>query len=74
FHFQAASFHPHLRSHRIHKLSARDGRTIFAAEIESDLQRPFLRVQKHGSSIVAARAGLNCRRMALAGFTGPGYR
>jgi hypothetical protein len=30
-----------LRSHKIHKLSARYGRTIYAVEIEADLRAVF---------------------------------
>ena len=39
--FKDDPFHPRLRSHRIHKLSARYGRTIYAAEVEADLRVVF---------------------------------
>jgi len=34
-------FDPRLRCHKIHKLSARYGRIIYAAEIEADLRVVF---------------------------------
>jgi len=39
--FKQNPFDPRLRSHKIHKLSARYGRTIYAAEIEADLRAVF---------------------------------
>ena len=39
--FQGEPFHPRLRSHKIHKLSARYASTIYAAEIEADLRVVF---------------------------------
>ena len=39
--FKENPFDPRLRSHKIHKLSARYGRTIYAAEIEADLRATF---------------------------------
>jgi mRNA-degrading endonuclease YafQ of YafQ-DinJ toxin-antitoxin module len=39
--FQENPFDARLRSHKIHKLSARYGRTIYAAEIEADLRAVF---------------------------------
>jgi len=39
--FKQNPFHPSLRSHKIHKLSARYARTIYAAEIEADLRVVF---------------------------------
>lgn len=39
--FKESPFDPRLRSHKIHKLSARYGRTIYAAEIEADLRVVF---------------------------------
>jgi mRNA-degrading endonuclease YafQ of YafQ-DinJ toxin-antitoxin module len=39
--FKENPFDPRLRSHKIHRLSARFGRTIYAAEIESDLRAVF---------------------------------
>ncbi len=39
--FQENPFDALLRSHKIHKLSARYGRTIYAAEIEADLRAVF---------------------------------
>jgi len=39
--FKQNPFDPRLRSHKIHKLSARYGRTIYAAEIEADLRVVF---------------------------------
>jgi mRNA-degrading endonuclease YafQ of YafQ-DinJ toxin-antitoxin module len=39
--FKQNPFAPHLRSHKIHKLSAYYGRTIYAAEIEGDLRAIF---------------------------------
>ena len=39
--FKQNPFDPHLRSHKIHRLSARYGRTIYAAEIEADLRAVF---------------------------------
>jgi mRNA-degrading endonuclease YafQ of YafQ-DinJ toxin-antitoxin module len=39
--FKQNPFDARLRSHKIHKLSARYGRTIYAAEIEADLRVAF---------------------------------
>ncbi len=39
--FKANPFDPRLRSHKIQKLSARYGRTIYAVEIEPDLRAVF---------------------------------
>ena len=39
--FKENPFDPRLRSHTIHKLSARYGRTIYSAEIEADLRVVF---------------------------------
>jgi hypothetical protein len=39
--FKRNPFDPRLRSHKIHKLSARYGRTIYAAEIEANLRAGF---------------------------------
>jgi hypothetical protein len=39
--FKVNPFDPRLRTHKIHKLSARYGRTIYAAEIEADLRTVF---------------------------------
>jgi len=39
--FKENPFDSRLRSHKIHKLSARYGRTIYAIEIESDLRVVF---------------------------------
>ncbi len=39
--FKQNPFDPRLRSHKIHRLSARYGRTIHAAEIEADLRAIF---------------------------------
>ena len=39
--FKENPFDPRLRSHKIHKLSAQYRRTIYAAEIESDLRAVF---------------------------------
>lgn len=39
--FKENPFDPRLRSHKIHKLSARYGRTIYSAEIEADLRAVF---------------------------------
>ncbi len=39
--FKQNPFDPRLRSHKIQKLSARYGRTIYAAEIEADLRVSF---------------------------------
>jgi mRNA-degrading endonuclease YafQ of YafQ-DinJ toxin-antitoxin module len=39
--FKENPFDPRLRSHKIHKLSARYGRTIYAVEIEGDLRVVF---------------------------------
>jgi mRNA-degrading endonuclease YafQ of YafQ-DinJ toxin-antitoxin module len=39
--FKENPFDARLRSHKIHKLSARYGRTIYAAEIEADLRAVF---------------------------------
>ena len=41
--FKENPFDPRLRSHKIHRLSARYGRTIYAAEIEADLRAVFYR-------------------------------
>ena len=39
--FKENPFDTRLRSHRIHKLSARYGRTIYSVEIEADLRAAF---------------------------------
>jgi mRNA-degrading endonuclease YafQ of YafQ-DinJ toxin-antitoxin module len=39
--FKDKPFDPRLRVHKIHRLSARYGRTIYAAEIERDLRIVF---------------------------------
>jgi mRNA-degrading endonuclease YafQ of YafQ-DinJ toxin-antitoxin module len=39
--FKENPFDPRLRSHKIHKLSARYGRTIYSAEVEADLRAVF---------------------------------
>jgi hypothetical protein len=39
--FKRNPFDPRLRSHKIHKLSARYGRTIYVAEIEVNLRAGF---------------------------------
>jgi len=39
--FKENPFDPRLRSHKIYKLSARYSRTIYAAEIESNLRAVF---------------------------------
>jgi mRNA-degrading endonuclease YafQ of YafQ-DinJ toxin-antitoxin module len=39
--FKENPFDARLRSHKIHKLSARYGRTIYAVEIEADLRAVF---------------------------------
>jgi mRNA-degrading endonuclease YafQ of YafQ-DinJ toxin-antitoxin module len=39
--FKRDPFDPRLRSHKIHKLSARYGRIVYAAEIEADLRVAF---------------------------------
>jgi mRNA-degrading endonuclease YafQ of YafQ-DinJ toxin-antitoxin module len=39
--FKENPFDPRLRSHKIHKLSARYSRTIYAAEIEANLRAVF---------------------------------
>ena len=39
--FKENPFDNRLRSHKIHKLSARYGRTIYSAEIEADLRAVF---------------------------------
>jgi mRNA-degrading endonuclease YafQ of YafQ-DinJ toxin-antitoxin module len=39
--FKENPFDARLHSHKIHKLSARYGRTIYAAEIEADLRAVF---------------------------------
>ena len=39
--FKENPFDPRLRSHKIHRLSARYDRTIYAAEIEADLRVVF---------------------------------
>jgi mRNA-degrading endonuclease YafQ of YafQ-DinJ toxin-antitoxin module len=39
--FKEDPFDPRLRSHKIHRLSARYARTIYAAEIEADLRVVF---------------------------------
>ena len=41
FIFKQNPFHPRLRSHKIHKLSPRYARAIYAAEIEADLRVLF---------------------------------
>ena len=39
--FKEDPFDPRLRAHKIHKLSARYGRTIYSVEIEADLRVVF---------------------------------
>jgi len=39
--FKENPFDPRLRTHKIHKLSALYGRTIYAADIEGDLRSTF---------------------------------
>jgi mRNA-degrading endonuclease YafQ of YafQ-DinJ toxin-antitoxin module len=39
--FKRNPFDPRLRSHKIHKLSARFGRVVYAAEIETNLRVAF---------------------------------
>ena len=39
--FKENPFDPRLRTHKIHRLSARYGRTIYAADIEGDLRAVF---------------------------------
>jgi hypothetical protein len=39
--FKENPFDPRLRSHKIHKLSARYGRTIYAVEVEANLRAVF---------------------------------
>ena len=39
--FKENPFDPRLRSHKIHRLAARFGRTVYAAEIEADLRAVF---------------------------------
>ncbi len=39
--FKQNPFDPRLRSHKIHKLSARYGRTVYAVEIEANLRALF---------------------------------
>ncbi|HXR46288.1 MAG TPA: hypothetical protein VN784_02510 [Candidatus Limnocylindrales bacterium] len=39
--FNENPFDPRLRTHKIHKLSALYGRTIYAADIEGDLRSTF---------------------------------
>jgi mRNA-degrading endonuclease YafQ of YafQ-DinJ toxin-antitoxin module len=39
--FKQNPFDPRLRSHKIHRLSARYGKTIYAADIEGDLRAVF---------------------------------
>jgi hypothetical protein len=44
--FKENPFDPRLRSHKINRLSARYGRTIYAAAIEDDLRLLFTRRAK----------------------------
>ncbi len=39
--FKANPFDPRLRTHKIHRLSARYGRIIYAVDIENDLRAVF---------------------------------
>ena len=39
--FKANPFDPRLRTHKIHRLSARYGRTIYASDIEGNLRAVF---------------------------------
>jgi len=39
--FKENPFDPRLRTHKIHRLSARYGRTIYAVDIEGDLRAVF---------------------------------
>ncbi len=40
--FKENPFDPRLRTHKIHRLSARYGRTIYAVDIENNLRAVFL--------------------------------
>ena len=39
--FKQNPFDPRLRTHKIHRLSSRYGRTIYAVEVEADLRTVF---------------------------------
>ena len=40
--FRDDPFHPRLRTHKIQRLSAAAGRTVYAVEIEADLRAVFI--------------------------------
>ena len=40
--FREDPFHPRLRAHKIQRLSAAAGRTVYAVEIEADLRAVFI--------------------------------
>jgi mRNA-degrading endonuclease YafQ of YafQ-DinJ toxin-antitoxin module len=52
--FKQNPFDPRLRSHKIHKLSARYARTIYAGEIEADLRVVFY---LEGNTVVTVDIG-----------------
>ena len=54
--FQENPFDPRLRPHKIHKLSARFNKTIYAVEIEADLRAVFY---VEGDVVVTVDIGLH---------------
>ena len=52
--FKENPFDPRLRTHKIHRLSAQYGRTIYAAEIEGDLRAVFF---INGDTVVTVDLG-----------------
>jgi mRNA-degrading endonuclease YafQ of YafQ-DinJ toxin-antitoxin module len=52
--FKENPFDPRLRSHKIHKLSARYGRIIYSAEMEADLRVVFY---VEGNTVVTVDIG-----------------
>ena len=54
--FKENPFDPRLRTHKIHKLSALYGRTIYAVDIEGDLRSTFY---IEGSWVVSVDIGMH---------------
>jgi hypothetical protein len=52
--FKENPFDPRLRTHKIHRLSARYGRTIYAVDIENDLRAVFF---IEGDSVITVDIG-----------------
>ena len=52
--FKEDPFNPRLRTHKIHRLSAHYGRTVYATEIEGDLRVTFY---VEGETVVSLTVG-----------------